>query len=190
MFRTILSTLCLLALTGLARAEEKKDAPNAVRGKFKSWQDNTLTVTDKAGKDVTFNVPGDTRVDEMVGTEKKSFLAKNTFRELNRDCDVVITLDGEKRVTNILVDRGNIIKGHFKGYRNGQLTIMTGKKGEEKERTFNVPPDTKIDEYVANEKKSFLAKNTFQELNDNSEVIVTLSHDGKAVENITVNRRK
>ncbi len=193
MMRTILSGLCLVAFAGFVTAEEKKADPNVIKGKFKSWKSGSLTImTGKKGdeKEMSFDVLDDTKVDELVGGAKKSFLAKNTFRELNEDADVTITLDGTKKISSIAVDRHNVIRGTFSSYNDGTLTLMVGKKGEEKKQTFTVPAEFKVEELVSGERKSFLAKNTFKELNEDAEVMVTMAHDNKKVANISVDRKK
>ena len=191
--RSILTVLCLFAFAGFVTAEEKKADPNVIKGHFKSWKSGSLTImVGKKGeeKEQTFDVLDNTKVDELVGGEKKSFLAKNTFQELNEHATVTITLDNTKKISSIGVDRHNVIHGRFKSYNDGTLTLMVGKKGTEKEQTFSVPGDVKVEEISGGERKSFLAKNTFKELTENAEVMVTMAHDGKKVANISVNRKK
>ena len=191
MLRNTLSVLCLFATAGFVAAAEKKDEGSAVTGKFKSYANGKLTImAGKSGqeKERTFDVLGDTKVNEDVVGVKKSFLAKNTFSELTRDADVTVHLDNQGKVSNIFVDRNNVITGRFKDYSGNKLTVMAGKPGHEKEMTFNVLPETKVDEIRDGAKKSFLAKNTFKEIDHNAEVTVTLDKD-RNITSIMVNRR-
>jgi hypothetical protein len=100
----MLSVLCLFAVVGFVAAEEKADkAGTTVQGKFKEWRGNILTLS-VDGKDQTFRVLDDTKVQMRDGADKKEVLAKIAFATLKPDTPVTIKLDANKQVQEISVD--------------------------------------------------------------------------------------
>jgi len=74
--------------------------------------------------------------------------------------------------------KANVVAGKFKSYKDGTLTITTGKKGEETDKTFKVADTLKVNKWDGEDLKKELAINdAFKDLKEGTRVAVTADGD-------------
>lgn len=188
--RAFLTGLCLFAVAGLVSAE-LRNADSTVNGRFKEWKNGQLVLlVGKKGeeKETAFKVKDDAKValrhEKARMGEVPGFIASVVLHD---DVPVTIGLDTNRQVTFISADL-NVVFGRFKEWRDGQLILMVGPTGKEKEMSYKINDDAKVNVGQSGAQKIVLAKDSFRDLKGTEQVILTFD-DNKTIRTITVDRR-
>jgi len=188
--RAILSGLCLFVVAGFATAEERK-TDTKVTGRFKEWKNGQLILlVGKKGeeKESVFKVKDDARVslqhDNARMGDMPAFIAHAV---LHADVPMTIGLDKEKNIVYIAADMKAVV-GRFKEWRDGELVLLVGAKGKEKEMAYKVRNDAPVSVSQSGSSKNELGRDAFKNLKGTDQVILTFD-DKDNIRAISVDRR-
>jgi hypothetical protein len=187
MYRQFVCGFVAVALLagGALGADPAKKGKN-VTGKFDLFADGTLKIkVGKKGEEPKvqeFKLGDDIKVTAWVGDDKKEQSTKDAFKNLKAGTNVVVKLGADDKVTDVTVGTGpKKATGTFKSFKDGTLTLkVKGKNGEEP-KEYKVADDTKAVTLVGKDKKEGVAKDSFKDIAEGTQVTLNIGTGNKVI---------